>query len=167
MTTYIVHTAKAVLVERLRNTCTFTQKSLCCSSFPYCILSVRRSVEPTMHCYRLEILCYFYNLLSCFYGLFRLGHSLLAAYAGVFRGIIGNSSRIRDFPLLFNVFFAAILLVAHLQGHSCRSWHIFKKSSRRRLLLKRLWNVHGVLFGGCYMPTTHKLCRGRHVSWSG
>ena len=40
------------------------------------------------------------------------------------------------------------------------------KNSRPKLALKRHWNVHGVLFGGCRMLRTHASWRGRRAGWT-
>ena len=72
--------------------------------------------------------------------------------------------------LLFNVFFAAILLVVLERfskdvGILADITHL--QEQRRKLALKRHWNVHGVLFGGCCMLTTRASCRGRRAGWGG
>ena len=75
-------------------------------------------------------------------------------------------------PLLFNVFFAAILLVAlekfskdadilaylvHLQEHSAKFGHE---------TTNRYWNARGVLCEECCMLTTRASCRGRWAGWT-
>ena len=73
-------------------------------------------------------------------------------------------------PLLFNVFFAAILLVAlerFSQDAGIRADIIPLQKQPRKLSLKRHWNVFGVLFGGYCMLTTHASCRGRRAGWGG
>ena len=70
-------------------------------------------------------------------------------------------------PLRFNVFLAAILLVA-LERFSKDAGIlvdlIHHKNSRRKLALKRHWNVFGVLFRGC-MLTTRASRAGRGGRW--
>ena len=75
-------------------------------------------------------------------------------------------------PLLFNVFFAAILLVALLierfrkdAGILADLIHLQEQPSK--VALKRRWNVCGVLIGGCCMLTTRASCRGRRAGWGG
>ena len=65
-------------------------------------------------------------------------------------------------PLLFNISFVAILLVAQERFSEdvdilAQSLPILK-SSQKRLALKRHWNVRVVLFEGCYMLTTSASC---------
>ena len=38
---------------------------------------------------------------------------------------------------------------------------------RRKLALKRHWNVYGALFGGCCMRMTRASCHGRRAGWGG
>ena len=73
-------------------------------------------------------------------------------------------------PLLFHIFFAAILLVA-LEAFSNRTQAYSRilstcKNSRRKLALKLHWNVCGVLFGGCCMLMMRASCR-RRAGWGG
>ena len=89
---------------------------------------------------------------------------------GVVRDITGAPSGMRAFPLLFNVFFAAILLVA-LERLSedadtlADLAHLQEQPSKVGSETAR--NVCGVVIGGCCMLTTRASCRGRRASWSG
>ena len=73
-------------------------------------------------------------------------------------------------PLLFNVFFVAILLVvleifSKDAGILADLIHLQEQPSK--VALKRHWNVCGVLYGGCCMLTTRASCRGRRAGWGG
>ena len=72
-------------------------------------------------------------------------------------------------PLLFNVFFAAKLIIA-LERFSkgadiLADLHLQEQPSK--LAMKWHWDVCGVLFGRCCMLTTLASCRGRHAGWGG
>ena len=73
-------------------------------------------------------------------------------------------------PLMFDVFFAAILRVVLERfskdaGILADLIHLHEQPSK--LALKRHWNVCGALFGGCCMLTTRASCHGRRAGWGG
>ena len=73
-------------------------------------------------------------------------------------------------PLLFNVFFAAILLVAlerFSKDADILADLIHLEEQLSKVARKRHWNVCGVLFGESFMLTTCALCRGRRAGWGG
>ena len=81
---------------------------------------------------------------------------------------------LRQGCVLSPLFFAAILFVVLnrdiQQGrrqHTRGSYPRTRQNSRRKLALKRHWDMCGVLSGGCYMLTTRASCRGRRAGWGG
>ena len=72
-------------------------------------------------------------------------------------------------PLLFNVFFAAILRIVLERfskdaGILADLVHLREQPSK---VGQRHWNVCGALFGGCCMRMTRASCHGRRAGWGG
>ena len=73
-------------------------------------------------------------------------------------------------PLLFNV--SSLQYSASYWRDSVRTQAYSRilstyTNSRRKLALKRHWNVCGALFGGCCMRMTRASCHGRRAGWGG